>query len=134
MAATVRTTSDDVFADINTTPLIDVMLVLLTLLIITLPLQTHAIKIDTGHNTPPSPPPPTVALGIDWDGATSWNGIPVERATLAADLARAAHQNPQPGIVIHADKFARYDAIATVLADAAQAGETHVGFDNAGVE
>jgi biopolymer transport protein ExbD len=134
MAASVQTKSNDIFADINTTPLIDVMLVLLTLLIITLPLQTHAIKIDTGHSTPPSPPPPTVALSVNWDGATSWNGVAVDRATLDANLARAAHQTPQPSIVIHADKFAKYNAIATVLADSARAGETHVGFDNAGVE
>jgi biopolymer transport protein ExbD len=128
MAATVQSKSNDVFADINTTPLIDVMLVLLTLLIITLPMQTHAIKIDTSRTAPPSAPPPVVALGIDWEGATSWNGVVVDRATLDAYLVQAAHQDPQPEVQIHADHFARYDAVALVLADAARSNENHVRF------
>lgn len=128
MAATVQTKAGDVVTDMNTTPLIDVMLVLLTLLIITLPMQTHAIKIDTGHGTPPTTPPQTVQLGVDWDGATSWNGAPVDRATLDSYLADAAHKNPQPNIVIRADRLTKYDRVATVLSQAARAGETHIGF------
>jgi biopolymer transport protein ExbD len=112
----------------NTTPLIDVMLVLLTLLIITLPMQTHAIKIDTGRGTPPIDPPPVVQLGVDWDGTTAWNGTPVSSATLRSYLADAAKQSPQPDIVVRADKLVKYDAVAAVLADAAQAGDTHIGF------
>ena len=130
---TVQTKSNDVFADINTTPLIDVMLVLLTLLIITLPLQTHAIKIDTGHGDPSLPLPPPVELSIDWDGTTSWNGVAVDRATLDAYLARAARQNPQPNIIIRADKLAKYDAVAMVIADAARLGERHIAFNNIGL-
>jgi len=129
MAATVQTKTGDVVADMNTTPLIDVMLVLLTLLIITLPMQTHAIKIDTGTGEPVSPPT-IVILSIDFDGATSWNGTPVDRATLDAYLADAAHQNPQPNIVIQADRLTRYDRVAAVLSKAARAGETHLGFAN----
>jgi len=128
MAGTVNASHSDIAPDINTTPLIDVMLVLLTLLIMTLPLQTHAIKIDTGHGTPPLNPPPTVHLSVEWDGSASWNGIPVDRATLHARLVEAARENPQPDIVLHADKLARYDAVARVLADAAQAGDTRIGF------
>ncbi|HWA89781.1 MAG TPA: biopolymer transporter ExbD [Rhizomicrobium sp.] len=128
MAATVQTNTGDLVADMNTTPLIDVMLVLLTLLIITLPMQTHAIKIDTGHGKPPAPPPPTVDLAIDWEGAVTWNGVAVDQATLRADLAAAAKQDPQPDIVIRADKLAKYDSVARVLAEAAQAGDTHIGF------
>ena len=128
MAATVQTKTGDVVADMNTTPLIDVMLVLLTLLIITLPMQTHAIKIDTGPSRKATPPPPMVTLAIDWDGTTSWNGTAVNRATLNAYLIDAARKDPQPDIVIQADRLAKYDRVAVVLSDAARAGETHIGF------
>jgi biopolymer transport protein ExbD len=126
MAATIRSNTD-IAPDINTTPLIDVMLVLLTLLIMTLPMQTHAIKIDTGPGEPVKPPP-VVTVGIEFDGSATWNGTPVSRATLDAYLADAARQNPQPDIVISADRLAKYGSVALVLADAARAGETHVGF------
>jgi len=114
----------------NTTPLIDVMLVLLTLLIITLPLQTNAVKLDMPRITPPHVPPPVVTLAIDFDGTALWNGVPVDRAMLDADLAAAAHQDPQPDIHVTADRLAKYDAVARVLADAARAGATHIGFAN----
>jgi biopolymer transport protein ExbD len=91
-------------------------------------MQTHAIKIDTGHGTPPIVQPPTIQLGIDFDGTTTWNGTPVDHATLDAYLANAAAKDPQPNIVIRADNLAKYDTVARVLADAAAAGETHVGF------
>ena len=128
MAATVQSKAGDVVADMNTTPLIDVMLVLLTLLIITLPMQTHAIKIDTGHGAPPITPPQTVQLGIDWDGTTSWDGKVVDRATLDSYLADSARKNPQPNIIIQADRLTKYDRVASVLAEATRAGETHIGF------
>jgi len=125
----VHTTNRDgeVIADMNTTPLIDVMLVLLTLLIITLPLQTHAVKIDLPHGPPPPVILPAVTLNIDFDGTFTWNGTAVSRAALAADLRWAARQRPQPDIRISANRFAHYDAVAEVLADAAQAGATHIG-------
>jgi biopolymer transport protein ExbD len=133
MAATVQTKSGDVVVDMNTTPLIDVMLVLLTLLIITLPMQKNAIKIDTGPGKPPATPPTIVNLSVDFDGATSWNGTVVDRATLDSYLADAAQKDPQPNIIIRADRLTKYDRVATVLSDAARAGETHIGFaDTAG--
>jgi len=129
MAATVQ--DADVFAEINTTPLIDVMLVLLTLLIITLPLQTHAVKIALPHGSdPPLPTPPVVLLDVDWDGTAEWNNRPVDRATLDAYLVHAAHQDPQPELHIHADRFAKYDAVAVVISDAARLGERRIVFDN----
>ena len=133
MAATTRSSNTDVFSEINTTPLIDVMLVMLTLLIITLPIQTHAIKLDTPRldGIPPTPPP-VVLLDVEWDGTVEWNGTVVDRATLDAYLAHAAHQTPQPEIHIHADRLARYDAVAQVLADAARLGEKHIAFNNIG--
>ncbi len=127
MAATVQSKTGDVVADMNITPLIDVMLVLLTLLIITLPMQTHAIKIDTGSSEPVTPPA-TVQLGIDFDGATTWNGVAVNHATLDAYLADAARKSPQPNIIIQADRLTKYDRVAAVLSQAARAGETHIGF------
>jgi biopolymer transport protein ExbD len=114
--------------DMNTTPLIDVMLVLLTLLIITLPIQTHAVKLDLQRGGPPPAPSPVVVdLVVDFDGATAWNGQRVDRATLDADLANAAHQAPQPEIHITANRVARYDAVAKVLSDAQRLGLTHIG-------
>jgi biopolymer transport protein ExbD len=130
MAITQSTRDGDAIADMNTTPLIDVMLVLLTLLIITLPLQTHAVKIDLPTAKPPTVVPPAVTLAIDFDGTTSWNGTPVDRATLDAYLAAAAVQDPQPDIHVVADRLAKYDTVARVLADAARAGATHIGFAN----
>ncbi|MBV9991645.1 MAG: biopolymer transporter ExbD [Alphaproteobacteria bacterium] len=133
MAATVQTNSTEISPDINTTPLIDVMLVLLTLLIMTLPMQTHAIKIDTGPSDPAPPLPTVVDLAVQWDGTTSWNGVAVDRKTLDAYLADAARKSPQPAIVIKADRLVKYDAVARVLSDANRAGETHIGFDQTDV-
>jgi len=130
MPMTTNTADGDAIAEMNTTPLIDVMLVLLTLLIITLPLQTNAVKLDMPRITPPQTPPPAMTLTVDFDGATLWNGVPVDRATLDADLAAAAHQDPQPDIHVAADRLAKYDAVALVLSDAARAGATHIGLVN----
>jgi biopolymer transport protein ExbD len=113
-------------AEMNVTPLIDVMLVLLTVLIITLPIQTHAVKLDFGHGKP-SAPPPVVALDVELDGSLLWNGQPVDRAALDADLAAVARQSPQPEIQVHADRLARYDMVAKVLSDAQRLGATRIG-------
>ena len=120
----------EVMVEMNTTPLIDVMLVLLTLLIITLPIQTHAVKLDMPQ---PNQPPPTVTpvsvdLGVDFDGTITWNGDAVDRATLDSYLANAAGTNPQPEIHINPNRLAKYDAVAEVLADAQRLGATHIGF------
>src|SRR5215468_814635 len=79
----------EVMVEMNTTPLIDVMLVLLTLLIITLPIQTHAVKLDmpAPNAPPPTVIPQTVELGVDFDGTITWNGTPVDRATMQAYFA-----------------------------------------------
>ncbi|HJW41476.1 MAG TPA: biopolymer transporter ExbD [Rhizomicrobium sp.] len=130
MAITNATRDGDAIAEMNTTPLIDVMLVLLTLLIITLPLQTNAVKLDLPRDTRSHVPPPVVTLAIDFDGTVTWNSAAVDRAALDADLARAAAQDPQPDIHVVADRLAKYDVVARVLADAARAGATHIGFAN----
>lgn len=121
----------EVLVDINTTPLIDVMLVLLTLLILTLPIQTHAVKLDMPRpNTPPpATEPVVVALGVDFDGTITWNGEKVDRADLDTKLLDAANTTPTPPeIQIDPNRLAKYDAIAMVLADAQHLGVTHIGF------
>src|SRR6478609_5391097 len=90
----------EVLVEMNTTPLIDVMLVLLTLLIITLPIQTHAVKLDmpSPSQTPPTVIPETVELAVDFDGSVTWNGAAVDRATMDSYFADAARKEPQPEI------------------------------------
>jgi len=120
----------EVMVEMNTTPLIDVMLVLLTLLIITIPIQTHAVKLDmpAPNATPPTVIPETVELGVDFDGTITWNGATVDRSTMDAYFEDAAKKNPQPEIHINANRLAKYDAVAKVLADAQRLGATHIGF------
>ena len=129
MAMSTQTTTGQVMVDMNTTPLIDVMLVLLVLLIVTLPIQTHAVKIGMPANVPPTKPPvQTVELGVDFDGALSWNGVHVSRALMDSYLADAARKNPQPEIHVRPDRLASYDVVAKVLADAQRLGATQIGF------
>lgn len=114
MAMTAQNANGDVLSDINTTPLIDVMLVLLTLLIITLPLQTHAVKITLPRSGPPKPIP-SVMLEVDFDGTPIWNGWRIDDATLDRKLFDAAHSDPQPEVHIMANRLARYDAVMKVM-------------------
>ena len=125
-AATTRS-----MVDINTTPLIDVMLVLLIMLIITIPMQTHAVKLDMPRDTPPPPTvqPQVVDLAIDFDGTITWNGAPVpDRAALEADLRRGGQQTPQPEIHIAPNKLVKYASVAMVLAEAQRLGVVKIGF------
>src|ERR1700748_1135176 len=131
MAMSTSQADGEVLVDINTTPLIDVMLVLLTLLILTLPIQTHAVKLDIPRpNTPPpTTTPEVVDLVIDFDGSVSWNGEKVDRAALDTKLFDAANKKPEPPeIQIDPNRLAKYDAVAMVLADAQHLGVTHIGF------
>jgi biopolymer transport protein ExbD len=117
--------------EINMTPLIDVMLVLLTLLIITLPIQTHAVKLDMPAPNPnPNQTfkPVIVNLGVDFDGTILWNGSPIDRATLDSYFMDASQQEPQPEIHLNPNKLAKYDIVAKVLADAQRLGVKKIGF------
>ena len=120
----------EVMVEMNTTPLIDVMLVLLTLLIITLPIQTHAVKLDmpSQTNSPPIVPPETVELGVDFDGSITWNGQTIDRSTMDSYFEDAAKKTPQPEIHLNPNRLAKYDAVAKVLADAQRLGVIHIGF------
>ena len=130
MAMSTGTADGEVMVEMNTTPLIDVMLVLLVLLIVTLPIQTHAVKLDmpAPNATPPTVVPETVELGVDFDGTVTWNGMAVDRGTMDAYFADAARKDPQPEIHVNANRLAKYDAVARVLADAQRLGATHIGF------
>jgi biopolymer transport protein ExbD len=124
----------EVMVEMNTTPLIDVMLVLLTLLIITLPIQTHAVKLDMPQpiENPPKPLVEPVELGVDFDGTITWNGTPTDRATMDSYFVSEAREDPlnQPEIHLNPDKLAKYDTVAMVLADAQRLGVTKIGFPN----
>ena len=120
------------FTDINMTPLIDVMLVLLIIFIISLPPVTHAVKIDNPQTTPPPllEPPVVVNLGIDFDGTLSWNGSPVDRRTMQGYVTEQAGEDPQPEVHIAVDKFAKYAKVAETLADLQSRGLKKIGFIN----
>jgi biopolymer transport protein ExbD len=122
---------DESMVDINTTPLIDVMLVLLIMFIITIPVMTHAVKLDMprGETTPPPVPPEVIDLEIDFDGTILWNGTPVtDEGTLLSYLANAAGKDPQPEIHLRPNKRVKYDAVAKVLAASQRLGVRKIGF------
>ncbi len=132
MAMTVGSSAGRSYSEINMTPLIDVMLVLLIIFIITLPSQTHAIKIDNPlpHHTEPLPPPEVVNLQIDFDGTLLWNGIAVDRAAMQGYISAEAIKSPQPEVHISVDKFANYQTVAQTLADLQRRGLQKIGFVN----
>lgn len=117
--------------DINTTPLIDVMLVLLIMFIITLPVMTHAVKLDMPQAKPPTDQPiliEPIRLDIDWDGAVIWNGTQVNIAALEGYFRVEAAKNPQPELHVRPDRRADYDTVAKVLALAQRNGMQRIGF------
>ena len=116
--------------EINTTPLIDVMLVLLTLLILTLPTQTHVVKLVMPQKSPPGPQPIVVDLQVDFDGSYYWNGTPVNRAMLDTYLTQTRDSEPQPEIHLNSNPLARYNDVAIVLGDAQRLGVTKIGFSD----
>jgi biopolymer transport protein ExbD len=116
--------------DINTTPLIDVMLVLLIMLIITIPVQTHAVKLDMPQANPPPTlvQPSVVDVAIDFDGTITWNGSNIpDRSTLETYLQSAALQDPQPEIHLNPNKLVKYSYVAMVLAEAQRLGVVKIG-------
>jgi biopolymer transport protein ExbD len=116
--------------DINTTPLIDVMLVLLIMLIITIPVQLHAVNLNLPFGNPPPPPvpPQVVQIDIDFDGTVSWNGMVVpDEATLEQKLAAAAAEPDQPEVHIDPNKLANYGSVIQVMAAAERLGITKIG-------
>ncbi len=117
-------------SEINTTPLVDVMLVLLVIFIITAPLLTHAVKIDLPQATSQPLPeePKVISIAIDGTGQMYWNDVPLVQGELKQKLLQIADRKPQPELQIRADKETRYQILAEVMADAQNAGVTKLGF------
>jgi biopolymer transport protein ExbD len=119
--------------DINTTPLIDVMLVLIVTLIMSLPIQTHAVKLDMPPpmNVPPPPVLPTVInLDVDFDDSIYWDGNKVDINQVEGYFRTESKEDPQPEIHLRPDKRSHYDTTAKVLAVAQRNGMTKIGFVN----
>ena len=124
------TQDPDVMVDINTTPLIDVMLVLLIMLIITIPIQTHAVKLNMPVGTPPPPlvPPEVVTIEVDFDGTVIWNGrVVADRQELEARLRAAAEMPVQPEVHLRPNKLVKYESVAMVMASAQRLGMKKIG-------
>jgi biopolymer transport protein ExbD len=125
---------DAPMCDVNTTPLIDVMLVMLVMLIVTLPIMTHAVKLDMPQpNSQPPPPtqPRVIDIEIDYDGVILWNGQPVNGiGTLDGYFKQEADLEPQAEIHMRPDRRAKYDVVANVLASAQRHKMVKIGFVN----
>jgi biopolymer transport protein ExbD len=121
----------EVMTEMNTTPLIDVMLVLLIMLILTIPVQLHSVNLNLPTGTPPPPPatpPEVVTIDIDFDGTLLWNGQALtNRSDLEARLQQAAAKAEQPEVHIKPNKLVEYSAVATVMASAQRLGVTKLG-------
>jgi biopolymer transport protein ExbD len=118
-------------AEINVTPLVDVMLVLLIIFMITAPLMSHKIRIDlpqANPNVQEQNPPEPIDLAVKESGEIFWNDELVTEAMLQAQLRVSAQKNPQPELQIRADKDTKYQLIATVMANAKAAGMVKIGF------
>jgi biopolymer transport protein ExbD len=135
MAMSVGSNDGGLMCDINTTPLIDVMLVLLVTLIMSLPVMTHAVKLDmpppNPNQTPPPTPPDVINLDIYYDGAIAWNGEPIKSMQeLSSLFAQSAAKNPQPELHLAPDSHVKYDVVAKVLASAQRNHLEKIGFVN----
>ena len=120
----------DMMVEMNTTPLIDLMLVLIVMLIMSLPPQTHAVKLDmpVTNNPPPDVPPPVIDIVVDFDGSIYWQSELVTSGTqLQSYLRSAAHAEPRPEIHLKPNKLAKYDSVAKVLATAQRLGVKNIG-------
>jgi biopolymer transport protein ExbD len=128
--------SEEPMCDVNTTPLIDVMLVLLVMLIVTLPTQNHAVKLDMPRPIPNQPTPPVppevIDIEIDFDGTIIWNQVtPVpDIATLDSYFRRESAKDPQPELHLRPNRRAKYDVVASVMASAQRARMVKMGFTN----
>ena len=118
----------EVMMDINTTPLIDVMLVLLVMLIITIPIQLHAVNMDMPVGTPPTNliKPEKIQIDIDEKGVVYWQGLPVSAAELEQDMVKVAQQQVQPEVHIRPNKNAQYAIFANVISNARRKGLTKI--------
>ena len=132
MAMSAGTSDDEPLGEMNTTPLIDVMLVLLVMFIIMIPIQTHAVKIDLPANsqTPPANPikPDINKVSIDPAGTVTWNGSPIDLVTLRQYLDSTKVMVPEPELHVQPDANSRYDVVDQVLAVIKKSEITKLGF------
>ncbi|HWX00799.1 biopolymer transporter ExbD [Collimonas sp.] len=121
---------DDFNPEINTTPLVDVMLVLLIIFIMTIPVMNHAVKIDLPRatNQPDQVKPESINLSIDADGKLFWNEEAIDHNELAARIAVAAQKQPQPELHLRAARTVQYEKVAQVMAAAQSGGLGKIGF------
>jgi biopolymer transport protein ExbD len=125
--------ADEPMCDVNTTPLIDVMLVLLVMLIVTLPVQTHRIKLDVPGKPVPAPPSPIISIDIDPDGTIVWNNTPLDgMSALEAHFREESSKDPQAQIQLRPSALAKYDVVANVMASAQRNDMVRMGFTNIG--
>jgi biopolymer transport protein ExbD len=121
---------DEPMIEMNMTPLIDVMLVLIIMLIITIPIQNHAVNLNMPVGTPPPPtaPPVVVTIDVDFDGTVLWDGVVVpDRPQLEARLKQVATQADQPEVHLRPNKLVAYKSVAAVMASAQRLGVTKIG-------
>jgi biopolymer transport protein ExbD len=130
MAFGTQDETDEVMNEINMTPLIDVMLVLLIIFIITVPVMKHSVEIDLprASSRPQDAKPETVRLSVDAQGAYYWNENRIEDRELPRLLKEAAAKDPQPELHIRGDKAVRYERVAQAMSAAQQAGVRKIGF------
>jgi len=121
---------DDFNPEINTTPLVDVMLVLLIIFIITIPVMNHAVKIDLpkASSQPDQVKPESINLSIDATGNVFWNEEKIDSSELGARIAVAAQKQPQPELHLRAERTTQYEKVAQVMAAAQSGGLTKIGF------
>lgn len=121
---------DDFNPEINTTPLVDVMLVLLIIFIITIPVINHSVKIDLPKavSAPDDLKPDNIQLSIDADGQIQWNGEYIDDKQLAPKIAAAAQKQPLPELHLFAERTTQYEKVAQVMAAAQAGGLNKIGF------
>lgn len=121
---------DEVMNEINMTPLVDVMLVLLIIFIITVPVMKHAVSVDLPRATNQLEliKPETVRLSVAADGSYFWNGEPIDDGVLESNLQAEATKEPQPELHINGDQAVRYERVAQALAAAQRSGVRKIGF------
>jgi biopolymer transport protein ExbD len=120
----------DVMIEMNMTPLIDVMLVLIIMLIITIPIQNHAVNLNMPTSTPakPTEPPVVITIDVDFDGTVLWNGVAVSgRPELEQKLTAVAAEPNQPEVHLRPNKLVAYKSVAAVMAAAQRLGVTKIG-------
>ena len=130
MAFGTQDDADEVMNEINMTPLVDVMLVLLIIFIITVPVMKHAVNVDLPRavNQPELITPETVRLSVAAEGDYFWNGAPIDDSELTSRLQAEAAKEPQPELHINGDKAVRYERVAQAMAAAQRAGVRKIGF------